>query len=107
MTITFEQVAWGLGIVSSLAGWSWWLVAWVARRHAEVTAAIDKTSMKVDAMATATASSQQFQLEQMKHMHEKNELRMEQIKDRVANVEKRIDGITKVVVFGPPKEGTA
>lgn len=92
MTITFEQATWVAGTVAALAGWSWWLVAWVARRHAEVTAAIDKARAETTAGIAAIQQTQ-------KHQHEMNEIKLEHLDRRMSHFETVIDGITKVVVF--------
>lgn len=81
MVITFEQVAFVIGTLVSLATWSWWLVSRATRAETEIKAGIAAISAKQDAQ------------------HAVAELKMTHMTERVARVEKALDGITKVVVF--------
>ena len=99
MTITFEQATWAVGIVGSLGVWSWWLVAFVTRRHAEVTAAIQAARNETAVAAAATTAGITAIQVTQKHQHEMNEIKLDHLSRRMGQVETVVGSITKVVIF--------
>lgn len=108
MLITFEQAAWGLGILGSMIGWSWWVVGRVTKSETEIKASVERLASEakssIASLEKATQERANTQMDAVKAMHAINEAKMDRLTDRVIRVETIVGGITKVVVF---QEGQA
>lgn len=108
MTITFEQAAWGIGIIGSLVGWSWWVVSRVTKSETEIKASVERLAAEakssIASLERATQDRANTQMDAVRAMHTINEAKMDRLTDRIIRVETIVGGITKVVVF---QEGQA